>query len=95
VGDPLRPTRSPAWHDPLVQENQTRPNPTACGNSGANAHLPLGLFRRVPVGPAPLVRHGELRQPGQGRPTPRQGEGGHDAISPVVDGSFGPPIAIS
>ena len=38
-------------------------------------HLPLGLLRHLAHRPTALVRHGDLWQPGQGRPPPRPREG--------------------
>ena len=40
-------------------------------------HLRLDLLRRVTDQPAALVRHGDVRQPGQGGPPSRPRAGGH------------------
>ena len=54
--------------------------------------LPLGVLRLLADGPAPLVRHALVRQPGQGRPLPGapqgRGEAGRGRRPPELAGEL-------
>ena len=75
VGDPIDDALA-RLADPLVTRADRRSS--RAHQVVRQRHLRLDLLRLVADEPAALVRHGDLRQPGQGRapPRPREGEAG-------------------
>ena len=66
----LRPGRASGAAGSRGRQPRCRAGPDLRGR-----RLPMGLLRQLADAPAALVRHGELRQPGQGGPPSGQGSG--------------------
>ena len=81
VGDPVDDALA-RLSDPLVIGADRRP--PGADQDLRQRHLPLDLLRHLTHRPAPLVRHGHLRQPGEGRAPPGAREDRSAEADPAI-----------